>query len=202
MQQIVKAKDGKWMTVSMGKRDQFERFVRDVLASPDILNLSGAKKYPRVTGTASDGIEVRDAYQRVIETRDREAWLQRCFEFNVPAAPHATANEIGDPGNTVGAHMRANNYIREEEHRDYGRYTVVGQPATFSAYPNEPVQGSWHAPDLGEHTVEMLERLKFSTDEIKALHQNTGAVPPARGPYVVERASPTSPRKKTSQPTE
>merc|ERR1719160_1168898 len=140
----------------MGKRRQFEIFINDVLKAPEILQLAGAKKYPLLSGTSPAGEELKAAYEKVISTQPRDHWLDLCAEFSVPAAPCSSMEDVQNPENTVSRHLRANGYVREEHHRDFGTITTVGQPTHYSATPNQPVEGSWHAPDVGEDTKEVL----------------------------------------------
>lgn len=48
--------------------------------------------------------------------------------------------------------------------------------------PNQPVVGSWHAPDLGEHTkIVLTGMLGYSEEETKDMMREGGASPPPAG---------------------
>ena len=44
-------------------------------------------------------------------------------------------------------------------------------------------KGSWHAPDIGEHSAEVLSEIGFSDAEVERLTAAGGAVPPAAGSW-------------------
>jgi len=182
-QLVIAAGDGKFFTVAMGKRDQFERFVKGVLGAPEILELPGGKKYPRLNGLSKDGVELKNAYKKIIETQPRDHWLDLCGVHSVPAAPNSSYSELGDPNTFQGRHLRANGYIKDVEHRDFKNYTVIAQPTKYHGTPNAEINGSWHAPDIGEHTLEVLKDLNFTEAEISSLNAAKGGAPPARGPF-------------------
>ena len=54
VQQVLRAKDGKWMICSMGRREMFDRFCNDVLKRPEIACSEDGKKYPFNQGASKD----------------------------------------------------------------------------------------------------------------------------------------------------
>ena len=62
-------------------------------------------------------------------------------------------------------------YIREREHRDFGKMTFVGCPNVYSDTPNPDLAP--HAPYTGEHNAEVLEKdLGFSAAEAATKKRN------------------------------
>lgn len=192
----LQASDGKWFQVSMGKRAQFEMFVNEVLQAPGLLETPGGKAYPLTYVNTPDGDALNEAINAVIATHPRQHWLDLCNkpEISVPCAPHSTYAEVVDPEHTVGKHLRANELIAEVEHRDFGtkylqstsgvsKYTTIAQPTKYHDTPNLPVDGSWHAPDIGEHTTEVLRGIGYSFEEAQAMQKQDGPAPPGRGPW-------------------
>merc|ERR1719161_2570029 len=172
------------MVVSTGKEYQSRAFCGEVLGDPGLLKGKGFP--PRPDSPA--GQEFREAVQAIVGTKPRDHWLAECEKHSIPIAPASSYNMIKDPESTVGRHLRANNYIREEEHRDWGRITVVGQPTIYEGTPNGPVEGSWHAPDIGEHTKSVLTGLLGYSEGQASEMMKEGAVnPPARGAYASKK---------------
>ena len=60
--------------------------------------------------------------------------------------------------------------------------TIVGPPAKFHGTPQIlPTNSSWHAPDIGEHTKEVLMEVGFSGPEASDFMGEKGPSPPATG---------------------
>jgi benzylsuccinate CoA-transferase BbsF subunit len=118
-----------------------------------------------------------DAYQRWLhrEELDRhlEAWTaqlsppevtQRLQREGVAAFPSLAADQLlSDP------HLLARDAFPTVEHSDKGRQRAVAPPWRFSATPARVDR--W-TPDLGEHNVQIFQRLLgLSLEEIKALQE-------------------------------
>jgi CoA:oxalate CoA-transferase len=62
----------------------------------------------------------------------------------------------------------ANGYLVEAEHPEWGRITLLGNPIRLS---DTPVQSFAVAPELGQHTEEVLLEAGFSWDELAELRE-------------------------------
>lgn len=192
--------DGKWFQVTLGKRAQFEMFVKEVLKAPELLETPGGKTFPLTYVGTPEGDTLNDAINAVVAQRPMQHWVDLCNkpEISVPCAPHTTYLDVVDPSHTVGKHLRANDLITEVEHRDLGskffpgtsqggapKYTAVLQPSKYHDTPNlsKANGSSWHSPDIGEHTTEVLASLGYSFEEAQAMQKADGPAPPARGPW-------------------
>lgn len=197
MIQLHKASDNKWLIISMAGREQFIAFCEKVINRPDFL------KDDRTYKTEKD-LAAREAFRadiaQIMLTKTRAEWLDLCDKaLKVPAAPCSSYEELGDPNSQLGKHLRANGYIMNVEHRDgyaagdkgnlkdrFGRtkdstVTIVGPPAKFHGTPSTLPAVSWHAPDLGEHTAEVLAEIGFSSGDAAALTTKEGPSPPGSG---------------------
>ncbi|MEX0785126.1 MAG: CoA transferase [Dehalococcoidia bacterium] len=88
-------------------------------------------------------------------------WMKLLEAADCICAPVATYEElVSDP------QVRANNYIVEVDHPNRGRMPVVGAPWRFS---ETPVEIAPAAPELGQHTEEVLQELAYSWEQIEAL---------------------------------
>ncbi|MBB3601396.1 formyl-CoA transferase [Mycolicibacterium sp. BK556] len=81
-------------------------------------------------------------------------------KYDVPCAPVLSMKEIAyDPA------LRASGTVVEVEQEERGKYLTVGSPVKFSDF-TPTITG---APLLGEHTIDVLSDLGYSTDQIEGL---------------------------------
>ncbi len=94
-------------------------------------------------------------------TKTSAEWMALLQQADCICAPVATYEDLlHDP------QVRANEYIVEVDHPTQGRIPVVGAPWRFS---ETPAQIAPAAPELGEHTEEVLQELGYSWEQIGAL---------------------------------
>ena len=91
-------------------------------------------------------------------------WMALLQEADCICAPVATYEDLlRDP------QVRANEYIVEVDHPTQGRIPVAGAPWRFSDTPAEIAPA---APELGQHTEEILQDLGYSWEQIGALREH------------------------------
>ena len=90
-------------------------------------------------------------------------WMELLQAADCICAPVATYEDLlNDP------QLRANEYIVEVDNPTRGRMPVVGAPWRFSETPAEIAPA---APELGQHTEEVLQELGYSWEQIEALRE-------------------------------
>jgi len=96
-------------------------------------------------------------------TRTNGEWMTLLQAADCICAPVASYGElVEDP------QLRANEYIVEVDHPTEGRIPVVGAPWRFSETPAEIAAA---APELGQHTEEVLQEIGYSWEQIGALRE-------------------------------
>ncbi|MDP3766531.1 MAG: CoA transferase, partial [Dehalococcoidia bacterium] len=96
-------------------------------------------------------------------TKTSAEWMDLLQAADCICAPVASYEDLlNDP------QVRANEYIVEVDHPNQGRMPVVGAPWRFSDTPAEIAPS---APELGQHTEEVLQELGRSWEEIEALRE-------------------------------
>ena len=120
-----------------------------------------------------DNINTRlDMTQEVLLTRPAAEWIERLEAEDVPCAPVLTRNGVLDH-----EQVRANDLIVEVDHPVAGPIRQARPAARFSATEAGIRQG---APQLGEHTVDLLAELGYGADDIEALRQEGTIGSPAK----------------------
>ena len=97
----------------------------------------------------------------VIATRTTAEWLETLDAHGVPCAPVLTRPQILEHEQVI-----ENETITEYEHPGLGR---VRQARPAARFEKTPVNTAALAPMLGQQTLEILQELGYSTEEIAAL---------------------------------
>ncbi len=137
-----------WLAVQPHRNEQWEALVRaaglDELAGDPRLSSRSLWREPGFGYTT---------LSRVFATRTTAQWLEFCFEHGIPAAEPAGLDEI------IAA-------LPEAEHPVAGTYKVIPPPVRFSA---SPASVRRPAPQVGEHTREVLAGAGLTPEQIAAL---------------------------------
>lgn len=94
-------------------------------------------------------------------TKTTAEWLEILRAIPVRCAPVRTYDQVADdPMSTL------NGYVIESDHPEFGPIRAVGSPVRFSDTPATP---SAVAPELGQHTEEVLLEIGYEWDDIERL---------------------------------
>jgi crotonobetainyl-CoA:carnitine CoA-transferase CaiB-like acyl-CoA transferase len=137
-----------WLALQPHRREQWDALVRaaglDELAGDSRLSNRNLWREPGF-GYAT--------LSRVLATRTTAQWLEFCAEHGIPAAEAAGIDAIIDE-------------LPEAGHPLAGPYKVIPPPVRFSATPASVRRP---APQVGEHTREVLTEAGLTDDQIAAL---------------------------------
>jgi len=154
--QAFEAADG-WLTIGAANQTNWRRLV-DVLDAPQLAD------DPRF---ADNSARMRHEAQLEAELaprfRERPVadWLERLERAGVPAGPINNVREMHQDPQTLAREM-----VARVVHSRVGEVQTLGMPIKLSRTPGGPGRG---APQLGEHTREVLREHGFTSDEIDAL---------------------------------
>jgi crotonobetainyl-CoA:carnitine CoA-transferase CaiB-like acyl-CoA transferase len=118
-------------------------------------------RYANMT-TRNDNIKsICDDMAEIISTRSSAEWLKLLEEADIPAMPlHTLESLITDP------HLVATNFFSVTDHPSEGSIRDIAVPSTWSVTQPAPTRP---APNLGEHSNEVLHEAGYSPQEIAQL---------------------------------
>lgn len=123
---------------------------------------------PRFANIGQRTLHINALYGMVAEamaTASTEVWMARLNEADIPCMPmHTIESLLQDP------HLRAVGMLQEVEHPSEGAMLEIGVPVRFSATPNLAQQRP--APQLGQHSAQILREAGLTDEEIAALQQS------------------------------
>jgi crotonobetainyl-CoA:carnitine CoA-transferase CaiB-like acyl-CoA transferase len=113
------------------------------------------------------GDKLRDVLDQAFPARDTADWLERLSAADVLVGPVLAYTDIARL-----EQARTNGYVTQIDQPEVGPVRMVGNPLQLGA---TPVETTRPAPELGQHTEEVLLELGFDWDAIGKLRE-TGAI--------------------------
>jgi crotonobetainyl-CoA:carnitine CoA-transferase CaiB-like acyl-CoA transferase len=153
-------KDGKWIMLAEPQSDRFWHEFCQVL---QLAELENQPKFNTATHRKENKRELISILDRIFSTRTRDRWIRefRKAKVRFAYAPVNTVSEmVEDP--QVGA----NEYIVDYNHPMLGATKQVAFPARFS---KTPATIRYPAPEIGQHTEEILLEFGYTWEEISEL---------------------------------
>jgi formyl-CoA transferase/CoA:oxalate CoA-transferase len=124
-------------------------------------DLSADPRFLSLFQKAEDQVELRRIAEETFRTRSTAEWCQRLKAEKQRFAPVNTYIDV-----VADEQAWANGYFAKAEHPDWGEITTVGFPIRFSETPASPGVA---APELGQHTEEVLLEAGFTWEELEEL---------------------------------
>ena len=157
-----RTKDGRWLFLNMLQPDRFWPDLCRRLGRPELIAdprfADGRTRFEN----RGECVRILDA---IFAAKTLAEWRAQLADAEGVWAPMQSARELPDDPQAV-----ANDYLPEVE-RDGTRFTLVASPVQFDE--RSPALGP--APDLGQHTEEVLLELGLSWDDLAAAKE-AGAI--------------------------
>jgi len=160
--QAFETADG-WINIGGANQSNWER-IAIVLEQPDWLTDT---RFATNTDRMANVESLTEAIQSRLRVQTSAHWLALFDNAGVPAGPVHTIGQALSHPQTLARGM-----VVEVDHPTLGQMQAVGCPIHFS---DTPTQIDRAAPDLGQHTREILENYGYSATDIDVLYQ-AGAV--------------------------
>ena len=160
-----KCADGRWMMLANFQADRYWSSFASALGLDDLID------DPRFADTISRGEnrhELIPILDRIFARKTYNEWadiLERSGDFIF--SPVQTLTELPDDPQVV-----ANDYITEVEHPDLGLVKLANHPVNYSQTPHS-IRSV--APELGQHTEEVILELGYTWEDIARL-QDGGVI--------------------------
>lgn len=154
--QVYETLDGQYVMFQPLEEKFWQNFCRAV-GRPDLAARSSGKP----TDLASGDEPLRAELVAIMKTRTQAAWIDFFIEENIPGTPVHTLPELMED-----AHFRARGNLAPVEHPHLG---ALMMPTTPIKLPDQTYEVRL-APELGEHTEEVLASLPgFDPEQLRAL---------------------------------
>jgi len=153
-----KGKDDKWFMLQMLQTDRFWPGFCKAIGREDLIG-----KYPDHVSRLKDNVNIIRILDEQFATQPRSYWGTRFDENNLIWAPAQSPVEvINDPV------ALENEYIIEYDHFSFGKLKGIHCPVQLKGTPERQPFG---APELGQHTEEVLLELGYTWEQIGELKE-------------------------------
>ena len=154
------AKDGKWFHLVMPQADRFWARFCEAIGEPE---LAKDERYDGVVKRARHAQALIEKFDRIFATKDRSAWAEIFDRYDFIWGPVQTVLEASRDPQAVALGM-----YEKIRHRAGREISLVKTPIEFGATPASIRRG---APELGEHTEEVLLAHGYGWEDIANLRE-------------------------------
>jgi crotonobetainyl-CoA:carnitine CoA-transferase CaiB-like acyl-CoA transferase len=159
------AKDGNWFILAHLQPD---RYWPNACRALDMPELENDPRFNSIEARGNNAKELIAIMDEKFATKTRDEWFQIFKREGLIHSPVQTLTEVIDDPQAM-----ANNYVSWFDHPVFGRTKMVGFPWDFS---QTPASIRREAPELGQHTEEILLEMGYNWDDITKL-KTDGVIP-------------------------
>lgn len=150
--------DGKWLMGTNHPEEKYWSRFCQAIGTPE---LEADPRFLTKADRASSSQDLFEILDAVFLTKERDEWVSILTGSGALFAP---VHDIDDV--LVDEQAIENGYVTDIDHRALGKIRIPGYPVEFSAHDAGPRS---EAPELGEHSREILQELGYSSEDIGAL---------------------------------
>ncbi len=157
-------KDNRWVMLGMTNAQHYWPSFCRAIERPE---LERDPRFTTLDARALNAAELVAILDGVFRTKTYAEWIEILSVNKLVWSPVKTPQEV-----TYDEQARANEFFVEWDHPRYGRIKVINNPVKLSKTPAEI---RMRAPDLGEHTDQIMKEAGYSEAEIAEL-KKMGAI--------------------------
>ena len=158
-----RTRDGRWLFLNMLQPDRYWADLCTRLGHPELI---GDPRFADGKVRFENRVDCIKRLDAIFAEHTLSEWCERLAAAEGVWAPLQSARELNDDVQAI-----ANGYLPAVDRGDGTSFTLVASPVEFDEQP----VGLGPAPELGQHTEEVLRSLGLTWDELAACKE-TGAI--------------------------
>jgi crotonobetainyl-CoA:carnitine CoA-transferase CaiB-like acyl-CoA transferase len=156
-----RCRDNKWIAIAHLQPNRYWPKVCEALGLSD---LEQDPRFATIEARSENARELITLFDERFATRSRDEWIEILSRHGCICTPIQTPLEVAQDPQAI-----ANDYFAYVDHPVHGRTKIVGFPWDFS---DTPASFRREAPELGQHTREVLLEIGYSVNEIEEFNGN------------------------------
>ncbi|MEN8190536.1 MAG: CoA transferase [Thermodesulfobacteriota bacterium] len=157
---IYPTSDNRWIMLGMTSSQPYWPTFCEVVGHEELID---DERFASHEVRAENSAELVTLIEQIFRGKSYEQWVELLSETKLIWSPVKTPLEVSEDEQAI-----ANDYFVDWDHPTYGKISVLNNPVKLS---DVPAENRCKAPDLGEHTDQILEELGYSREDIERLRE-------------------------------
>jgi len=159
---MFKASDEKWFCTSIMEHERFWPGFCECIGRPDLIY---NERYSQLRNARGHSEELTAILDEAFAKKTREEWMILFKKFDIPSGPIFNGHDVLKDNQAL-----VNDYLRPVTFQNGNTVPLPTPPCHFV---NEGFLKWEHAPQIGEHSSEILSEIGYSEEEIASFKSNS-----------------------------